>query len=78
MTLTPKQALNRKIQNDARNIADYGRHNRTMEAGYHRVVTDCARRLFEARAIDRQLGCELERQAEANLRAALQLGGPLP
>lgn len=65
-SLTPRQALERRIENDARNVREVrsGPCGRTWAV----VIADCAWRLFEARAIDR----ELERRAEANLRAALE------
>ena len=51
---------------DARNIMAI-RGGGYDEATHARVIAGCAKRLFDARAIDR----ELERRAEGNLRAAL-------
>jgi hypothetical protein len=68
LALTPRQVVERMLLNDARNIDAAQRMPLTpSECAF--VIASCARRLFEARAIDR----DLERQAEHNLRRVLGL-----
>lgn len=64
--LTPHESLLRQIAIDGRNVRDLrrGAYSKDVHA---RVIADCAKRLLDARA----LGRDLERQAEANLRNAL-------
>lgn len=61
--LTERQALERLIRNDRRNID-------ALASAPHRradVIADCAAHMLSARSVCR----ELERQAERNLRDAL-------
>ena len=63
--VTPRQELERLLWNDERNIQAVacGLSPRAND-----VIADCAKRLLDARAIDK----DLERRAERNLRDALQ------
>lgn len=64
--LTPRESMSRQIANDGRNVRSLHR-GAYSEDVHARVIADCAKRLLDARA----LGRELERQAEVNLRNAL-------
>lgn len=73
--LTTAQALDRLIENDARNVRDCGKYGSTLETRWC-LIADCAGRLFEARDQDKRSGGrEMERKAEFNLRNALALVG---
>lgn len=63
--LTPRQELERLLWNDERNIqvVASGLSSRAND-----VIADCAKRMLDTRAIDK----ELERRAERNLRDALR------
>jgi hypothetical protein len=73
--LTTREALNRLIENDARNIRDsklyeFSRERRCV------VVADCAARLFQARYLDSDEGANNEmRLTEANLKEAVRMAG---
>jgi hypothetical protein len=71
--LTPSQSLRLLMDNDARNLRDIRKPWGIFDSATHaKVIADCARRLFDARTQDAIIGGqELERRAEANLRAAL-------
>lgn len=69
--LTPRQALALYIRNDARNVRDTADLHPSGET-LPRVISDCARRLFEAAELGDR---ELKRRAEDNLRAALRWEG---
>lgn len=67
IVLTPRQELENHIRNDARNVRDLQYvGNRELIA---RVIASCAKRLFQAQKIDK----ELVRKAEGNLRDAIAL-----
>ncbi len=71
-TLTPYQVCESNIANDARNVRDLGKYGMRANRETHAsVIADCAARLIQARDMGRD-GCELEREAEGNLRDALQ------
>jgi hypothetical protein len=66
--LTQLQVLERRIANDTRNVADLAACALPSMDLVASVIAECAKRLFQARACDK----ELERRAEENLRDALE------
>lgn len=64
--LTPRQALENVIKNDERNIESFRKYSYSQDT-VARIIADCAKHLFEAKEIDK----ELERLAEYNLKNAL-------
>lgn len=67
--LTPRQALERLIDNDARNIREVLGREVATHLACTTVIADCGCRWLEACAVDR----ELARRAEENLVEALLL-----
>jgi hypothetical protein len=66
--MTPREALQRMIENDARNIRDVKRFRLCDQ--HARVIADCAVRYLQARGPEHDI--EIEEVALANLRRATE------